>query len=193
MRSLYTCLTASLLLAALSACGIAPAPRVLLENEVTRGTEEDGRFIVLIGPRRQHEEAFLGVPSTNYFTLRSWIDTRNGQDTNQVYLEYSYFGDKREWNAARDASGQELRFIPVSKNEIACTNGCSYAEEFAAAIPEPLLRASTQGLQVTFTAKSGATKTINVPGDLVRMQLTALDAALASLPKTAAATPAPRP
>lgn len=193
MRSLYTCLAASLLLAALSACGTLPASRVLLENEVTRGTEEDGRFIVLIGPRRQHEAAFLGVPSTNYFTLRSWVDTRNGQDTNQVYVEDSYFGDKRDWNAARDARGHELRFIPVSKNEIACANGCSYAEEFAAAIPEPLLRASTQGLQVTFFAKSGATKTISVPGDLVTMQVTALDAALASLPKpTAAATP-PRP
>jgi hypothetical protein len=46
-------------------------------------------------------------------------------------------------------------------------------------------------LTVVFTAKSGASKTIVVPADLVRMQLEAVEAARAALPK-ATASAAPR-
>jgi hypothetical protein len=180
----------AILLTGLAAC-VGPAPRPILQNDVSRSTEQDGRFISLVGPRRQHDEPFLGVPSTNFYALRSWIDTRNGQTVDQLYVENSYFGDERNWDAARNATGQELRFIPISKNEITCSGGCSYAEEFAAALPEPLLRAGVGGLQVSFTGKSGATKTITVPGDLVAKQLAAVDAARARLPSTAALTSIP--
>ncbi|HEX3862732.1 MAG TPA: hypothetical protein VHY35_13655 [Stellaceae bacterium] len=180
-----------LLLTGLAGCGVAPVPRPILQNDVSRSTEQDGRFIALVGPRRQHDEPFLGVPSTNIYALRSWVDTRNGQTVDQLYVESSYFGDERNWDTARDATGQELRFIPISKNEITCSGGCSYAEEFAAALPEPLLRAGIGGLQVSFTAKSGASKMIFVPGDLVAKQLAAVDAARASLSSAAALNPAP--
>lgn len=188
---------AAALLAALSGCSIlASAPPASPEpaTAVARSEEQGGRFITLVGPRTQHAEPFLGVPGTNFYALRSWLDTRTGAAAHQLYVEDSYFGAERNWNAARDSAGDELRFIPISKNEIACGSGCSYAEEFAAALPEALLRASPQGLAVRFTARAGAEQTILVPGELIQKQLAAVDAARAGLPVAAAAVaPAPVP
>jgi hypothetical protein len=161
-------------------------------DAVTRVEEQGGRFVTLAGPRLQHAEPFLGVADTNFYLLRSMIDSRSGEIAHQLYVEDSYFGAERGWNAARDATGQPLRFIPIGKNQITCENGCSYAEEFAAVLPEALLRANPQGVTVVFAARSGAEKRIAVPGGLVAKQLAALGAARATLPAaSAAASPAP--
>ena len=196
MARTATYISGTLLLLALAGCGDlseAPASIPQSANEVTRLVEQNGKFIELVGPRRQHDPPFLGVPSTNYDLLRSWIDTRSGETLHQLYVEDSYFGGKREWNAAHTATGAELRFVPISLNEISCDSSCSYAEEFGADLPEALLRASPQGLTVEFTAKSGAKLTIAAPAELIQKQLAATDAARAAMPKTAAATPPAAP
>ena len=180
---------AALLLLTLAACGAAP-PTVQLANAVAMSREQGGRFIGLVGPRTQHEEPFLGVPNTNFSAMRSWIDTATGETIHQLYVEDSYFGAKRSWNAA-SANGQALRFVPITVNEITCEQNCSYAEEFAAALPDPLLRASPQGVQVRFTAQSGASKLILVRGEIVQKQLAAVDQARAALPTATAAAPQP--
>ena len=188
-------LLAPALLATLCACGgvqSAP-PNPALADAVMQSAEQGGRFIALLGPRRPHAEPFLGVPGTNFYALRSWLDTRTGERVSQLYVEDSYFGAKRDWDAARDSQGRPLKFIAISNNEITCEKGCSYAEEFAAELPEGLLRASPDGLTVAFAAKSGARKTIRVPAELVAKQLAALDAARAALPAAAAAPPAANP
>ena len=185
---------------AVSGCGglsNAPPPVVQSATEVSRSAEQDGKFISLVGPRRQHAEPFLGVPGTNFFALRSWIDARTGETAHQLYVEDSYFGAKRTWQAAHDKAGAELRFIAISQNEITCGAGCSYAEEFAAALPEALLRANPPGLTVTFAAKAGDQKTVTVPGELIQKQLAAVDAARPTLPRpvavSAPAPPTPNP
>src|SRR5438552_8700321 len=177
-------LCAAALLAALAGCtGPAGAPAAgVPETAVSRTAEPGGRFVALVGPRRQHAEPFLGVPGTNFFALRSWIDTRTGEIAHQLYVEDSYFGGERNWQAARDKAGQALRFIAISKNEVTCEQGCSYAEEFAVALPDALLRANPQGLALTVSAKAGEAKTIAVAGELVGRQLAAVDQARASLP-----------
>jgi hypothetical protein len=187
---------ALLLVMALAGCGGMAATRTgggaaapgREPTAVAVSTEQGGRFIGLTGPRRQHAEPFLGVPGTNFYTLRSWIDRQSGETVHQLYVSDSYAGPARDWYAARDAQGRPLRFIPISKNEITCQPSCSYAEEFAAAIPEPELRNSAGGLSVTFAARSGAEKTIAVPGEVVKAQLTALDRVRAGLATAAAAT-----
>jgi hypothetical protein len=186
-------LPALALLVALAGCGTLSAPPPSQPaNTVARSTEQDGKFVAFVGPRRPTGEPFLGVPGTNFYALRSWIDTRNGETRYQLYVEDSYFGAERNWEAARNAAGQKLKFVPISKNEITCDNGCSYAEEFGAELPEPLLQASTKGLTVTFTAKSGAEKTVAVPGELVEKQLAAMNAERAAPPTASAAPPAGR-
>jgi hypothetical protein len=179
------------LLLALAGCvGVsAEPPPASLHELVSRATEQGGRFLAFVGPRRQYAEPFLGVPGTNFWALRSWLDTRTGEVAHQLYVEDSYFGAERNWEAAHDAQGQPLEFIPISKNEISCDNGCSYAEEFAAKLPDALLSTNRNGLSVTFTAKSGTTTTITVPGELIAKQLAAVDAAHAALPSAAAAPP----
>ncbi len=173
---------------ALAGCGEmsgSPPPTIQSADAVTRSTEQGGRFVSIVGPHRQHAEPFLGVPNTNFYALRSWIDTRNGETAHQLYVEDSYFGAERNWNAAHGGNGEPLKFVPISKNEISCENTCSYAEEFAATLPEALLRASTGGLTVTFSSAKGETKTISVPGKLVQEQVTAVEEARRP-PKTAA-------
>jgi hypothetical protein len=175
------------LLVALSGCGgqSLPVAGVTPASEVSRSVEQGGRFIALVGPRRQHAEPFLGVPSTNFYALRSWVDTRTGEAVHQLYVSDSYAGAERKWNAARGAQGSELRFVEISRNEITCERGCSYAEEFAATLPEALLQQSVAGLTVTFSAMSGAQKTITVPGELIQKQLAALAAARPGRPAVA--------
>jgi hypothetical protein len=188
-------LVAASLLALAGCTGLSGAPPASIQSAtaVSRSTEQGGRFITLVGPRRPHGEPFLGVPGTNFTALRSSIDTKTGESVHQLYVEDSYFGAERNWEAARDPTGQALRFIAVSKNQITCDNGCFYAEEFAAGLPEALLRAHPQGLAVSFTARSGARQTIIVPGDLIAKQLAAIDEARASLPMASAAPPPATP
>jgi len=182
-------------LLALSGCGgqTAVVTSGLPANEVTRTVEQDGRFIAFVGPRRQHAEMFLGVASTNFYALRSWIDARTGETVHQLYVSDSYAGPERKWNAARDGQGRELRFVEISRNEITCDRGCSYAEEFAAVLPEEMLQASAAGgLTVYFSAISGAQKTIVVPGELIQKQLAAVAATRPGRPVAALPGRAPR-
>jgi len=192
-------LAPAMLLVALAGCGSVgreapPTAPPASSTAVLRGSEVGGRFISLVGSRRQFAAPFLGVPGTNFYLLRSWIDTRNAQRLTQLYVEDSYAGAERGYDAAHDSDGTVLRFVAISRNEITCDNGnCSYAAEFAADLPEPLMQAHRQGLTVVFSAKSGPDLSIAVPGELIDKQLTALDDAAATLPATATAPAAGPP
>jgi hypothetical protein len=188
-----------LLAVALAGCGgMASAPPGGAGTDgrqpaaVALSTQQGGRFEVLDGPRRQHAEPFLGVSDTNVFHLHSAIDRATGEVNHQLVVADSYSGPPRDWYAARDAQGRPLRFIPIGRDEITCQPSCSYAEEFAAVIPDPQLRGATGGLTVAFAARSGAEKTIAVPGELVKAQVNALDRVRAGL-ATASAIQQPAP
>jgi hypothetical protein len=144
---------------------------------VTEAREDSShRFISFIGPKAQHAPPFLDIPETNFYCLRSFVDRRTGESAHQLYVTDSYFGAERAWNAARDSAGAVLQFVAIGHDEISCDAGCSYVEEFAANLPESLLRASPEGLAVTFSSRSGDKKTIVVPGDRIIAQLAAIDA-----------------
>jgi hypothetical protein len=134
------------------------------------------RFIAFIGPKTQHAPLFLGIPETNFYCLRSFIDRRTGETAHQLYVTDSYFGAERGWNAARDSAGAPLSFVAIGRDQISCDAGCSYVEEFAAKLPESALRASPDGLAVTFSSRSSDQKTIAVPGERITAQLAAFDA-----------------
>ena len=150
------------------------------------------RFVGLIGTRAQHAPPFLGVPETNFYCLRSFIDRQTGETRHQLYVSDSYSGPERRWDAARDGAGHALRFLEITRHEITCDGGCSYVEEFAADIPESELRANPQGLKVTFAAQSGAEKTVTVSGSQITAQLAAVDAVHnPALPLPTTAPPSP--
>lgn len=134
-----------------------------------------GRYIALIGPKAQHAPPFLDTPGTNFYCLRSFVDRTTGAAAHQLYVSDSYTGAERHWDAAHDEAGVGLRFIPISRNEISCEGGCSYAEEFAANLPGDRLRANSAGLTVTFTDRSGDQKTIVVAPAQIAAQLAAVD------------------
>ena len=184
---------AVLLGAALTACAQLPPTqdpaRPGAATAAARETESP-RFIRVVGTRAQHSPPFLGVPGTNFFCLRSFVDSQTGETQHQLYVSDSYSGAERRWKAARDDSGRPLRFIEIGRNEITCDGGCSYLEEFAAAIPESELRASPQGLTVVFLAASGAEKRISVSGTQISAQLAAVNDGRNSVrPATAPAAP----
>jgi hypothetical protein len=150
-----------------------------------------GRFIALVGPKAQHAPPFLGTPDTNFYCLRSFVDRKTGETADQLYVSDSYDGAERNWEAARDNAGRPQVFIAISREEITCNGGCSYAEEFAANIPESELRASPGGLSITFTDHSGDEKTINLSAEQIAAQIAALDAQQNAAQSPAASTEPP--
>lgn len=182
---------AASLVSALAACAQLPPPEAPAQGGVTARNGQAPRFIGLIGAKTQHAPTFLGVPDTNFYCLRSFIDRRTGATQNQLYVSDSYSGPERRWNAARDGAGQPLRFIEIGRNEITCSGGCSYLEEFAAEVPESELRASSRGLTVVFTSASGAEKPIMVSGQQIAAQLAAVEAKRNAVQPTSAAQSPP--
>src|SRR6516162_7968814 len=181
MRRVWGSAVALALSSALAACasgGAAPAHSDATTSDAGAPSLDDKspRFIGVIGTKAQHAPPFLGVPETNFYCLRSFLDRKTGATQHQLYVSDSYFGTERRWNAARDGTGHPLRFIEIGRNEITCEGGCSYLEEFAAVIPESELRSSPQGLKITFTDRSAAEKTIAVSGNQITSQLAAVDA-----------------
>jgi hypothetical protein len=154
------------------------APRQPAAGTVGIEAREDAsqRFIAFVGPKTQHAPPFLGIPETNFYCLRSFVDRRTGETAHQLYVTDSYFGAERGWNAARDSAGALLSFVAIGHDEIICDGGCSYVEEFAAKLPESALRGSRDGLAVTFSSRSGHEKKIVVPGERITAQLAAIDA-----------------
>ena len=154
------------------------APRQPAAGPLVIEVREDSsqRFITFTGPKAQHAPRFLKIPETNFYCLRSFVDRRTGETAHQLYVTDSYSGAERGWNAARDSTGAALPFVPIGRNEISCDAGCSYAEEFAANLPESALRTSLDGLAVTFSSSSGDEKTILISGARIAAQLAAVDA-----------------
>jgi hypothetical protein len=177
---------------ALAACtgpgqqrAVAPkaTPGVTAREDLTR------RFVIFVGPKAQHAAPFLDTPGTNFYCLRSFLDRKTGEVSYQVYVSDSYFGAERRWSAARDAAGDPLRFVHLSTDEITCDGSCSYAEEFAATIPESELHANPSGFAVTFSAQSGDEKKILVSGEQVAAQIAAVEARRSPVSPAAAAMP----
>jgi hypothetical protein len=177
---------------ALAACAQTPPPEAPAQPSAAAVAPARGdipsRFVGLIGTRAQHAPPFLGVPETNFYCLRSFLDRQTGETRQQLYVSDSYSGPERHWDAARDGTGHALRFLEITRHQITCDGGCAYTEEFAADIPESELRANPQGLKVTFAAKSGTEKTITVSGSQITAQLAAVDA-VHNAPVPAAAAP----
>ena len=174
-------LFAALVLAwGLSACAVLHPEEKLPPQPTGPGVEltkqQDGRFIAFVSQKRQHTEPFLGVDETNFFTLRSWYDNKTSEAAHQLYIEDSYYGGPFKWDGVHDADGKPLKFIPISRNMISCEEGCSYADEFAAELPEDYLRAHKGGLALIFTSSDGKNLPVNVPSDLITAQLNAVDA-----------------
>jgi hypothetical protein len=177
---------------ALASCA-AVAPREPATGIPGVEAREDSphRFITFVGAKAQHAPPFLGIPETNFYCLRSFIDRRTGETAHQLYVTDSYFGAQRGWNGARDGAGTPLPFIAIGHDEISCDAGCSYVEEFAAKLPESALRTSRPGLAVTFSSRSGDEKTIVVPAERITAQLAAIDARRNSTQPVAAFSPTP--
>lgn len=168
---------------------IAAAP-AMQQPAAPQQSELTARFIGFVGPRVQHDPPFLGVPYTNFYCLRSFVDRQTGATVHQLYVADSYFGAARDWNGAQDAAGRALPFTHISTDKITCENGCAYAEEFAASLPEAELNSSGHGVTVTFTARSGNSMKIAISGAQIAHQLAAVAAERARLPGQAAASPA---
>jgi hypothetical protein len=185
------------ILGALALCGCAVVypearlpPRAQAPGiELTK--EQGGRFIAFVGPKEQHTPPFLNVDDTNFFCLRSWLDNRTGETAHQLYVESSYDGGPYLWNGVYDTANARLKFIPISRNQITCDQGCSFADEFAAELPENYLRAHRGGFAVTFTSANGKTLPVTVRPALIASQLDAVDAVRAVAAKAAARPPAP--
>lgn len=160
--------------AALAACAATTPPSRPAAPAAER--QATPRFVAVVGPLEQHEPPFLGVSYSNFYCLRSLLDRRTGDVATQLYVADSYFGAERRWQSAQDGDGEKLPFVLISSAEIDCGEGCAYADEFAAGLPDALLRSSPQGLAVTFGARSGDRLTIRLSGGEIARQQAAVAA-----------------
>src|SRR3954469_21349151 len=116
----------------LAACAQAPSPQAPAQPSAAAvaPARQDipSRFVGLIGTTGQHAPPFLGVPETNFYCLRSFLDRQTGETRHPLYGADSYPGPERQWDAARDGAGRTLRFVEVARHEITCDSGCSYTE-----------------------------------------------------------------
>src|SRR4051812_20047312 len=102
MTSYRRLVLAALLALTVAAC-VAPAtPEIAAQGGAAAGQDQAPRFIGVIGVREQHAPPYLGVPDTNYYRLRSFVDRRTGETLHQLYVSDSYSGAERHWNGARD-------------------------------------------------------------------------------------------
>jgi hypothetical protein len=172
--------------AAVAACA-APAASPTTATRPAAAVESriSPRFIGFVGPKLAHDPPFLGVAATNFYTLRSLLDRQTGESVTQLYVAASYFGAERGWDGARDGAGRKLRFSHISTDRITCNGGCAYAEEFAATLPEAVLRGDDADVMITFTARSGAAMTIRLSRLLIAGQLAAIEAARRRAPTAA--------
>jgi hypothetical protein len=180
---------AALLGSALAACAQLPPPEAPSQGGVAARDDQSPRFIGVIGVKTQHAPPFLGVPDTNFYCLRSFVDRQTGATQHQLYVSDSYSGPERHWNAVRDDRGRQLRFIEIGQTEITCSGRCSYLEEFAANIPETELRANPRGLTLIFTSGSGDEKQIAVSDSQIAAQLAAIEAKRSPVQPASAASP----
>ena len=78
---------------ALAACAQAPPPEAPAQPSaaaVAPAREAiPPRFVGLIGTRAQHAPPFLGVPETNFYCLRSFLDRQTGETRHQLYVSDS--------------------------------------------------------------------------------------------------------
>ena len=188
-------LLAALLGAVLTACAQTPPAEAPAQPSAAAVAQARGdipsRFVGLIGTKAQHAPPFLGVPETNFYCLRSFVDRQTGETRHQLYGSASYSGPERHWDAARDGEGRTLRVLEITRHQITCDGGCAYTEEFAADIPESELRANPKGLKVTFSAQSGTQKAIPISGSQITAQLAAVDAVHNNSAPPSAALPSP--
>jgi hypothetical protein len=168
-----------------------PVPPEAAAQGVELTKEQGGRFIAFVGPKQQHAPPFLDVEDTNYFCLRSWLDNKTGEVAHQLYVEDSYFGGPFKWDGAHDQDNKPLRFVAISRNQITCEGGCSYADEFAAVLPEDYLRAHRGGMTIAFTASDGKSLAVAVSANSVTAELAAIDTVRAIAAKAAANPPTP--
>jgi hypothetical protein len=181
MRPRRGAIAAALIGAQLTACASPPPPAGPNAETPETGSavaiREDlsGHFLAVIGLKVQDDPPYFETPGTNFSCLRSFIDRRSGKTAHQLYVAASYDGN-HDWSAAHDSAGHVLEFIPISRLEIACDrkDHCSYAEEFAAKLPQNGLTENRQGFAVTFTDRAGKAQTIIVSADQIAAQLTAL-------------------
>lgn len=180
MRTRRGAIAAALIGAQLTACAPQPPAGPSAETPQTGSAvviREDlsGHFLAVIGLKVQDDPPYLETPGTNFSCLRSFIDSRSGETAHQLYVAASYDGN-RDWNAAHDSAGHLLEFIPISRLKIACDrkDNCSYAEEFAAKLPQNGLTENPKGFVVTFTDRAGNAQKVAVSADQIDAQLTAL-------------------
>jgi hypothetical protein len=110
-------------------------------------------------------------------------DDRRGE--HRLYLGSTYVRNQGGSGFVRTSTGRKLRATATKNDENACKGGgaCSPPMTDGFAIPDALLRSSTDSLGVSFDGDTGKAWSIRLRGDLIASFLRVVDSVSTSLKK----------
>ena len=150
-------LFAAVVAIALSGCQINPAP----SEEVTLRDDEFRPFVeYATGPTR-----VSSYPDRFIFHLIARVDRKTGKTSTFVSLVIAYPGrHKREYESARNARAEVLRFYEPVRQRSCEKRVCTMTETLMIGIPETeLRRAPPGGYQLKVFARDGSDVLVTIP------------------------------
>ena len=191
---------AFLLLAALAGCGgMAGGPPGgaaaggRQPTAIAVSTEQGGRFIGLTGPRLQHTEPFLGVPARISIRCARWIDRRKRRDRASALCRRQLCRNAARLECGARCAGPPAALHPDQQKRDHLSAELLLCRGIRRRDPRSGIAQRDRRADRHLSARSGAQKTIAVPGELVRAQVVGLDRVRAGLATAAAAPPATAP
>ena len=101
-------------------------------------------------------------------SLRSFVDKKSGQSTNQIYVVLSYVGGLRFYQTASFEGGVQRELLAIDRNVDFCNGGfCAYTETLGIQLTDAELESAVSGMKIRLNAKSGHESFIELPANYV--------------------------
>ena len=114
--------------------------------------------------------------------IRSWVTKTTKQIEHQLYVETSYIGEWKHFNAAADDHANALPVHIISSSVGNCMGGCSLYETVGIDLSQTLLEANRDsGFEIKLSAQDGSSVILAISKQQVIGQLDGMQRALDSI------------
>lgn len=153
----------------LAGCAVRPPvpPHAVVKTDQFSSTAS------VIGPS-MFDNPFGGIDRS--WHLRTIIDKKSGLATDQLYVEISYIGDWKYFNAASDQDATDLPVTVIDRSVGDCYGGCSLYETVGVGLDDAKLRAhAATGYAIKLYAHDGDSLILPITPQMISLQMAAID------------------